>query len=136
MAASKLLLALVGSGAGLATSAGIGYKHGRTGDIPMIGGKVPVDGLAGALGYVAALGLAFAGDSTPAQVAFAAAKGVGDAGTFGLVNSSMAMYGNKKRKEAGELTGEPSPSGRTVTAGVPKPQTNVDPFANLRAARK
>lgn len=136
MAASKLLLALASSGAGLATSAGIGYKHGRTGDIPMVGGKVPVDGLAGAVGYLGALALSFAGDSTPAQVAFAVAKGVGDAGTFGLVNSSMAMYGNKKRKDAGELTGEPSPSGRTVTAGVPRPQTNVDPFANLRAQRK
>lgn len=136
MAASKLLLALCSSGAGLATSGVIGYKHGRTGDIPMIGGKVPVDGLAGAVGYLGALGLAFAGDSAIAQGFGAAFKGVGDAGAFGLVNSSMAMYGNKKRKNAGELTGDPSPSGRTVTAGVPRPQTTVDPFANLRAQRK
>ncbi len=117
MALSDLMKGIATAGVSSGASYGLGYAHGRNGDMPKVKDKVPYD-VATALAGGAVAGLSMLVPSRfgmVKDVLFVGGLSGMIAGANYYTGSLGAMAGQKARKDKGELTGASTP--RTITAG-------------------
>lgn len=115
----------------LGTGFGIGYLHGRKGEMPKLLGSdtdpskgVPYDVLGAGLMYAAAF-------SSPKYASYALAVGnvLGGYFTAGI----GAKMGQQARKDAGEMSTPPKSNDRTITKGAAESHEYRDQYTQQRA---
>jgi hypothetical protein len=124
MASTDLIKQYLPSAIGNGASYGLGYMHGKNGDMPKIKDKVPYDVALGIAGY----GLALVAKKWGGPVATDISMRLGDAGLYYFSAQLGGTTGQTARDKAGELSPEAKayktghPDSKAILAGADAPR--------------